>query len=78
VAQISWNLEALFIEYPSHIEQHVKAKGTKKVKPTKKKQRLVTKNVNASNVHLTTPLWILEAKKTTTYPCNEYKKQKKT
>jgi hypothetical protein len=56
----------------------VKAKGTKKVKPTKKKQRLATNDVNTSNVHLIAPPWMLGAKKATTYPCNEYKKQKKT
>ena len=53
-------LEALSIEHPSHIEPPVKAKGNKKVKPTKKKQGLGTKNVRTTK---TAPPWVLEAKK---------------
>jgi len=52
--------EALFIEHPSHIEPPVNAKGNKKVKPTKKKQGLGTKNVRTTK---TAPPWVLEAKK---------------
>jgi hypothetical protein len=42
--------EALSIEYPSHIDHPVKAKGKKKVKPTRKKQGLNKKDVNILNV----------------------------
>ena len=49
------SLEALSIEYPSHIEQPMNAKGKKKLKSTKKKQGLGTKDPNTSHVPLDSP-----------------------
>ena len=55
--------EALSIEYPSHMEQPVKAKVTKKVKPIKKKKVPSTKDVNTSSVPLDSPSMGTKAKK---------------
>jgi hypothetical protein len=55
--------EALPIEHESHIERHVKAKGNKTVKPTKKKQVLGTKNVRPTNVPLDSPSMGTRSKK---------------
>lgn len=56
--------EALSIEYPSHIKQPMKSKGIKKVKPTKKKQGLGTKDVRTSNVPLDSHSMGTRSKKT--------------
>jgi len=56
--------EALFIEHPSHIEPPVNAKGNKKVKPTKKKQVLGSKNARTTNVPLDGPSMGTRSKKT--------------
>ena len=55
--------EALSIEHPSHIEPSVKAKGNKKVKPTKKKQVLGSKNVTTTHVPLDSPSMGTRSKK---------------
>ena len=55
--------EALSIEYPSHMEQPVKAKVTKKVKPIKKKKVPSTKDVNTSSVPLDSPSMGTRSKK---------------
>jgi hypothetical protein len=58
--------EALSIEHPSYIEPPVKAKGNKKVDPTKKKQVLGSKNVITTNVPLDSSFMGTRSKKNTT------------
>jgi hypothetical protein len=55
--------EALSIEYLSHMEQPVKTKVTKKVKPIKKKKVPSTKDVNTSSVPLDSPSMGTRSKK---------------